>query len=616
MTTRTQRRPAASRAEGVRRPAQGRPPGTPRTPPGPKLGRPDRRMRIVAILCVLVMVGFGVQLVRIQGLDTMALAEKALQTRLVSKALPAERGQIVAADGTVLAETVNRYRLVVDQQNVQGYKAEDGTVLGARGAAEAMAPALETTPEAILPEIEGQKRWNVITTGLTAEAWRAVEDLAIPGVSAEAYPIRSYPAGAVAGNVLGFTGSDGEALSGLELAYDQQLTGQDGEQQYERSRDGDIIPLGDSNMREPVDGEGLQLTIDPDVQYNAQKQIAAQVRQNRAEWGSVVVLDTKTQRILAAAEAPSVNPNNPGATDATNRGSRIFESSIEPGSTAKAITAAALLEEGKATPASEYTVPYRWEAPNGESFRDSSPHPTQKLTLAGVLAESSNTGTLQAGQELSLEQRYDYFRKFGFGQTSDVGFPGESGGILRPADQWDGRTQLAVMFGQGLAATSLQSASAFATIANGGVRVSPSIVQGTTAADGTTTPVDPPAGERVVSEKTSQEMLRLLEGVVSDGTGTAAAVPGYRVGGKTGTAQAPAEEGGGYDGYTASFIGIAPIEDPQIVVAVVLQRPRNGYYGSTAAAPVFQNVTSYALRHLGVPPSTEEPDPYPLEWKD
>lgn len=598
------------------RPRRTQPPA--RKPPEPrsKLGSPDRRMRIVAGLCVVVMAIFGVQLVRIQGLDTMALAQKALQNRLVTKTLPADRGQITAADGTVLAETVNRYRLVVDQENVQGYKAEDGTVLGASGAAEAMAPLLDTTAEALLPDIEGRKRWNVITTGLTAEAWRAVQELAIPGVSAEAYPIRSYPAGAVAGNMLGFTGSDGAALSGLELAYDSSLTGRDGEQQYERSRDGDVIPLGDSNMRPPVDGQGLKLSLDPDIQYNAQKQIAAQVRKNRAEWGSVVVLDTRTQRILAAADAPSVNPNNPGATSADNRGSRIFEASIEPGSTAKAITAAALLEEKKSTPGSKFTVPYRWEAPNGESFRDSSPHPTQKLTLAGVMAESSNTGTLQAGDDLSLEQRYDYFRKFGFGQTSGVGYPGESAGILRKSDQWDGRTQLAVMFGQGLAATSLQSASAFATIANGGVRVPPSIVEGTIAPDGSTTPVDPPSGERVVSEKTSAEMRRILEGVVSDGTGSAAAVPGYRVGGKTGTAQAPSEKGGGYDGYTASFIGIAPIEDPRIVVAVVLQRPRNGYYGGTAAGPVFQNVTSYALRHLGVPPSTKKPDPYPLEWKD
>ncbi|GAA4285269.1 penicillin-binding protein 2 [Brevibacterium daeguense] len=571
------------------------------------------RWLIVATAAIFVMITG--QLVAIQGMDTMSLAQQALDSRLVTKPLPASRGVITAADGTVLADNAMRYRLVVDQQNVARFKDDSGNLIGAWGAAEAMAGPLDTEPGLLLPKLAGDKLWNPVADGVTAEVWHEIDELDIPGVSVEEYAIRSYPAGAVGGNLLGFVGSDGQALAGLELEYGESLQGRDGEQQYERGLSGDMIPLGDNNVTPAQNGTGLQLTIDPTIQYYAQQAIADQVKKHDAEWGSIVIEDVGTGRIITAAEAPSVDPNNPGAVDAEDRGSRIFTGMFEPGSTAKMITAAALIEEGLVTPETEFIVPDTWKAPNDEEFRDSSTHDDQKLTFAGILMNSSNTGTLLAGDELSLQQRYDYLRAFGFGQDSEIPFPGATGGILHPYQEWDGRTKYTVMFGQGMSGTALQTTSAFATIANGGVRMPQQLVSGMIDDSGKVTPAPNGSGTRVVSEDTAAQVMSMLEATVVEGTGGSAAIPGYRVGGKTGTSQAPADEGGGYDGYTASFVGVAPAEDPKLAVSVTLQRPRKGYYGGSAAAPVFSDVTGFALRHLRVPPSTAKPTLPPEKWK-
>lgn len=573
-----------------------------------------RRIAIIAVLSVIVLVITGVRLFSIQGMDSMKLAEKALENRLVTRTLPADRGQIVAADGTVLADSVSRYQLVVDQENVAQYK-KDGKLLGAWGAAEALAGPLKTDPGVLYPKLVGDKRWNPVAKGLTSETWREVDDLGILGISAEEYAVRSYPSGAVAGNLVGFLSSDGQAQAGLELSFDEQLSGKDGQQQYERGARGEIIPLGDNNIRAAKDGDGIRTTIDTNLQYYAQEAIAEQVKKNKAESGSVVVKEITTGNLVAAADAPSVDPNNPGKVDGTDRGSRIFTDVFEPGSTAKMVTAAALLDQGLVTPDQQFTVPDKWKAPNDEEFRDSSPHPDQKLTFAGILAESSNTGTILAGQALTEAQRYEYMKKFGFGSKSPIGFPAETGGILHPYQDWDGRTKYTVMFGQGVAANAIQTTDVVATIANGGVYVPSRLVDATISPSGKTIPVPPGQTTRVVSEKAADQTLAMLEGVVAEGTGKSAAVSGYRVAGKTGTAQAPAAEGGGYDGYTASFVGVIPAEDPQYAISVTLQRPRKGYYGGTAAAPVFSDVAGYAMRHYKIPPSQTEPDLPAREWK-
>lgn len=579
-----------------------------------RVADPRKRMKVLAVLAVLLIVIITGKLFYIQGMDPRQLAERALDSRLVTLTLPASRGVILAADGTVLADNAMRYRLVADQQNVGKYKNDEGVVIGAWGAAEELAEELDTDPGLLYPTLHGDRQWSVVADGITSEVWQAIKARDIPGITADEYAIRSYPAGAVGGNLLGFVGSDGQALAGLELQHDDTLRGTDGEQQYERGLSGDIIPLGDSNITPAKNGQGLQLSLDSDVQYYSQQAIAEQVKKHEADWGSVTIFDVETGRIIAAAEAPSVDPNNPSKVDAEDRGSRIFSGFFEPGSTSKMITAAALLDTGKATPTDEFVVPDTWTAPNGEKFRDSSNHPDQKLTVAGILMQSSNTGTILSGDKLSLEERYDYFSRFGFGQSSGIDFPASTRGMLHPPDEWDGRTKYTVMFGQGVAATSLQTTAAMATIANGGKKVTPQLITGTVDDSGRVTEIAPAEPERIISEQAADELMRMLEGVVVEGTGQSAQIPGYRAAGKTGTAQAPSEDGG-YDGYTASFDGAAPAEDPKIAVSVTLQRPRKGYYGGTAAAPVFSDVAGFTLRHMGVPPSTEEPDLYPGEWK-
>ena len=581
-----------------------------------RIANPKKRMLFVISFGVIALVILLGRLVAIQAMDTSQLAERALAARLVEKTLPAKRGVILAADGTVLADNAERYQLVVDQQNVARYKNDKGELVGAWGAAQAIAPILHTEAGLIYPKLNGDRLWNVVASGLTSEVWSQIRDLRIPGISVETSSVRTYPAGGLGGNLVGFVGSDGEPLAGLELSYRDTLQGTDGVEQYEKGASGDIIPLGDNNSTPAVDGTGLQLTIDPEIQLYAQDQIAQAVKEHKAEWGTVVILESQTGRILAAADAPSVDPNNPGKTKAEARGSRVFTDLFEPGSTSKMVTAAGLLETGKAQIDSQFVVPDELKLDNGEVFRDSSNHPEENLTLAGILMDSSNTGTILAGQSLTEQERYDWLQKFGFGTAGPVQFPGTSPGILHQPSAWDGRTKYTVMFGQGVAANSLQTANAFSIIANDGMYIPEQLVSGTVNSAGKVTQIPVVDGQRIVSADTAAKTRRILEAVVENGTGANAKVPDYRVGGKTGTAQAPAANGKGYDGYTASFVGIAPIENPKITVAVTLQRPRKGYYGGTSAAPVFSDVTGYTLRHLGVAPSTQKPDLPAKEWKE
>lgn len=585
----------------------------------PRLGSPDRRLRIALLAVLFVLSLFVGRLVQIQGLDASALAAEALGNRLQEHTVPAVRGDITDADGVVLAGTVERRNVTVDQRVVGEYRKRVGDsvqTVGVQGAAEDLAPLLGLEVEEVAERITGDRPFAYVAKGVTPQVWREVAALQIPGILSEPAFDRVYPAGNVAGNLLGFLGSDGTPLAGLEMTHDEVLAGTDGMRRYEQGRTGERIWTDEAAEVPPVPGGDVRLTLRRDLQWYAEQVLAEQVEEMDAEWGSVVAIDVDSGELLAFAEAPNVDPNDPASTPAEDRGTRALSDVIEPGSTAKVITAAAALEEGVTTPTEKLSVPYRYTTSNGQTFRDSSPHGVQQLTFAGVLGKSSNTGTVMVGERLSVQQRYDYLRAFGIGQPTGLNFPGETSGILHDAEDWDGRTKYAVLFGQGFSLNMLQAAQVFATIANDGVRVAPRLVAGTTDPDGTYHPAPEPESVRVVSPQTARAVREMLEGAVGeDGTGANAAVPGYRVAGKTGTAQAPKENGRGYSGYTSSFIGMAPAEDPQVVVAVTLQRPKNAHYGGTVAAPVFSDVMTYALQQLRVPPSVEEPDLPPMEWQ-
>lgn len=606
--TRSAQEPAA------RRSSSSAPPGA-RGRPDPRPAAHDRRARGFVLLVLVVLSLFAARLVQMQGLDASTLAGEALGNRLVTTTLVADRGQITDADGVVLASNVERRTITVDQTLVAQYEGstEGSGGGGIDGAAADIAAVTGQDPTAVAFALTGDARFAYVAKEVTPEVWREVQQLDVPGVYSQKTSVRSYPAGAVAGNLLGFTSAEGDGQAGLEGSLDDVLAGTDGSRNFERGRDGQMIPTGDMAEEPAVDGRNVRLTLDRDLQWYAQQRVAAQVAGSKAEWGVVYVKEVETGNILALAESPSVDPNDPGASEAVDRGSRALSDVFEPGSTAKVVTAAAVLEEGIVDPTTPFEVPYRYTTENGQTFRDSHQHGVEKRTFAGVLAESSNTGTVQAGQQLTKQQRYDYLNKFGFGQPTGLDFPGESRGILAQPQDWDGRQQFAVLFGQGVSTNALQAVDVFATIGNDGVRMAPRLVDGVAGKDGLFEEAPAAQSTPVVSPETAAAVRTMLESAVDEGTGGNAAIPGYRVAGKTGTAQAPAP--GGYSGYTGSFIGMAPADDPKIVVGVIVQRPTTGYYGGTVAAPVFKDVMSFALQDLGVPPTQTTPTPYPLTWE-
>jgi cell division protein FtsI (penicillin-binding protein 3) len=589
-------------------------------------GRPERRTAALVVVLLLLAAVFTGRLVQLQVTDAGPLAQEALGRRLAKDPVPASRGTITDRHGAVLAQDVERRDITADPKLFTGPTAREPKLLTAADAAARLAPVLGR-PEAELAELlaprrgtDGEEvRWTVLAHGVTPAVRRQVQALRIPGLSSTRDELRTYPAGTTAGNLVGYVSTDGEALAGVERAQDDVLRGTDGRRVYERGRNGQKIPLADSLDVPAVDGRDVRLTIDADLQFYAQRAATAQAAATSAAWVSVVVMQPDGQ-VLALAESGSIDPADPGATPEAERHNRSLEDVFEPGSTGKVITAAAAIEQGLATPQTQLVVPDRMLLPRGgKLIRDSHEHAPQKLTFAGVLAESSNVGTVMVGQHLSLQQRYDYLRAFGLGQQQ-LGLPGETRGLLGTPDVWDddARTPSVVLFGQGYAVNALQAAQVYATIANGGVRVQPRIIAGTTDAAGAFAPAPVPTGTRVVSETTAAQVTSMLEGVVSsEGTGMNAAVPGFRVAGKTGTAEdLAASRATGTKQYTASFIGMAPAEDPQLVVAVIVQHPDLAHhYGGVAAAPVFSDVMGYALAQGGIAPSGQPAQLPPLTWR-
>jgi cell division protein FtsI (penicillin-binding protein 3) len=559
------------------------------------------------------------RLVQIQAVDASALAEEALDNRLVQRTVPAQRGDVLDRDGEVLATSARRVTITADQQLVATWTdPDDPRRAGPRAAAARLAPVLGGDVTELAGALTGDARYAVVARDVDPATWAAVSDLRITGLFPEASSSRDYPAGSVGAAVVGFVGADGGGLAGVELAHDDVLTGTEGWVRYERSgenRGHREIPGGAAAQQPPVDGDDVVLTIDRDLQWRAEEALAAAVTGSGARSGTAVVLDARTGEILAMAAHPGFDPRDvDGAAAAGRLGNSAIAEVYEPGSTSKVLTVAAVLEDGLAVPTTPFTVPDRIERA-GRSFKDSHSHETLPLTLTGVLAESSNTGTIMASDAMSADRLWYWFDGFGLGSRTGLGLPGESGGLLPAADSWSSAQRYTVTFGQGLSVTALQMASVYQTLANDGVRVAPTVIAGHRTPAGHVVPAPTPGRDRVVSPGTAATMTRMLESVVADGgTGEAAAVPGYRVAGKTGTAERYDEGCGGYCGYTASFAGYAPAEDPRIVVSVAVQDPTRGKYGGQIAAPVFAEIMRAALAGERVPRSTVPAEPYPLRW--
>ena len=317
-------------------------------------------------------------------------------------------------------------------------------------------------------------------------------------------------------------------------------------------------------------------------------------------------MDPSTGAIIAHATAPTFNPNHTSNVSLELMRNPSVQDVYEPGSTGKVMTMAAALEEGTITPTTIFKVPYKLYRA-GKTFKDHDKHPLQHLTSTGILAVSSNTGSIQVGETLGSEKLHDYLTKFGIGSKTGSGLAGESSGLLLPVDKWSGTSAPTIAFGQGYSVTAMQATSVFATIANGGVRVSPTVIAGTSDAQGHFTPAANRQSVRAISESTASQMRLMMESVVSShGTAPSAAIEGYRVAGKTGTAQRVDPITGKYSGYTASFIGFAPADSPRYVISVTLQRPRNGHFGGVLCGPVFKKVMTFVLQSEHIAPTGTE----------
>jgi len=493
------------------------------------------------------------------------------------------------------------------------------TAEGPLDAAKILAPILGMSEAELGATLEGDQKFKYVAKNLTPEVLELVKAERISGISWESTPVRLYPNGNTAGNIIGFMA--GSATSkvdvgsgGIEQAFQKTLEGTPGSRTYEQSKYGTIIPAGIHSETAAIPGQSVVLTMDRDIQYFAEQRLARALSESGASSGAIVVTDPKTGEVLAMADSGSVDPAHPGATGAAHRGSGAVEEVFEPGSTAKVITMAAALEEGVATPTSQYVAPYKYTTPNGQEFQDAEPHADEQLTLTGVLVKSSNTGTVQIGQQMSDETRYKYMTAFGLGEKTGIGLVSESPGILHPWQDWDGRTKYVTTFGQGVSVTAVQTAQVYGIVANGGVKVAPTIVKGYDNADGTFAPKESSTPVRVISTQTASELMSMLTEVTQDGTGQAAQIPGYLVAGKTGTAQA-ADANGNMTRTVASFVGIAPADNPRVVVSVILYDPKSSIYGGEVAAPVFKDVATFALQTLRVPPSTGTLTQYPITWE-
>lgn len=573
-----------------------------------RLGAPAVRHRLLICLIMAAVLMISGRLVWVQGLDASARAQEAIDQRTVSRTIPALRGDILDRNGTTMASSVERYDLWVNQLQVDEYLqgSKDAEVKGIDAAAQELAPVLGWSVSDTKAKLTGDRGFMYLQKNVDPKVRDAIISLKIPGIGADRVADRIYPAGSVGGNILGFVGADGAALAGTEYSFDDELSGTDGKTSYERGAGGQIIPTGTQQTTPAVDGNDLVLTIDRDLQWKAQQIVAGAVDKWGATGGSAVAMNARTGEVLAMAEYPSYDPNNPTTEGGQYLGNRSISNVFEPGSTGKLFTIATALEEGTATPESQYEIPYE-QYFEGERIKDSHHHPDQRLTLAGVLKHSSNVGTVQISEKLDPQVRYDYLRAFGLGETTGVQLPAESAGIVHPPEDWTGRTRYTTAFGQGYSVNALQMVSAVGTFANDGVRVNPSLVSGVRQDDGTVRPLGQPDSTRVISSDTATTMRGLMDNDIEDGENNAS-VTGYATAGKTGTAQV------GDDGYTASFIGFAPADDPEIVVGVFVFGLDTFISGNTAAAPAFSELMTFTLQNQGIPPTGVPGREYENEW--
>ena len=566
-----------------------------------------RRIRWTLLIYGLLILLTLAQLVRIQVVHADDYADRGVQQRARTVELPSTRGRIYDREGDVLATSVSAATIYADPRVFRPSETPDGVPVPAAADPEAVAAELAPLVGLDVAELEDRltrdAHFVYLGRQLDRQVGERIQSLELPGIGVLTEPRRVYPAESLAAQVVGFTGVDGEGLQALEASYDGVLRGEPGTLVLERAPGGLAIASGVRELVPPEVGTDLVLTLDREIQHAAERAAEASIEEFDAAGASVVVLEVGTGDVLAMASAPGYDPNERTGDDRENWRNRAVTDVFEPGSTQKALTVAAALEEGLVTPSTMIDIP-EGVTIAGKRFTDASDHGEERWSLAEVMERSSNIGTIAVAQELGPERLERYLRSFGYGEPSGLNFPGQASGLLMPHEDWWGTSLPTISIGQGVAVSLVQLANAYATLANDGVSVEPRLVRGTVGDDGRLTPAAVPGEERVVSAATAQQVRDMLELAVhgEHGTGHRAQVNGYRVAGKTGTARKPDPETGGYSSqYVATFAGMAPVDDPEIVVAVMVDEPQP-YYGGVVAAPMFSEVMSAALGARQVPP--------------
>ncbi|MDZ5442750.1 penicillin-binding protein 2 [Micromonospora sp. 4G57] len=604
--------PAPRRRPGPRRPdrpAARRPSRKPRRPP--KLADPRRRLRLGTLLTLTLFAAIGIRLVFLQTVDTPAYADGGVTDRLAVVDLPAPRGAIYDRTGAPLAHSVEARYVFADPTLIKDRFATAKLLSPLLG--KPVSELADKMKQRTLPGGTTKSRFEYLARGVEIGKAKQIMALDLAGIGVHRDERREVPGGDLGANLIGFVSQDMVGLEGLEAKYDDLLQGQAGKKTYEVGQ-GDLaapIPGGYSQTTQPKPGSSLELTIDRDLQFQAQRILTARLAQTRGSVGAAVIIDVPTGEVLAQASNPTYDAADPEGSKPTDREDAATSFVVDPGSIHKAITYGAALQEGVITPDTAFPVP-NTIVKGGVTFRDTHPANGQKMSIPGMLAYSSNVGTIKIAGELGRDRLIDYQKRFGLGQPTGEGMPGEASGRLLPADQWSGSAYGSVPIGHSVDATPLQMAAAYAAVANDGTYVQPHLIKEVIGPDGKRTPGPTPVTRSVLSPQNAATLRTMLEAVTTvDGpegtaTGLAAAVPGYRVAGKTGTGLRYVD-GEQQPGEVGSFIGMAPAEHPRYVVAVFVWSP--GGEGGAVAAPAFREMMGYTLRHYRVPPSATSKSP-------
>ena len=566
-----------------------------------------------------------VQLLWIQGIDAPALSAQSASQRTTTIVDPATRGSITDRDGKPIAFTMEAKALTFQPQRVrvelEEAKAKDPSAPEpddridaiAAGVADALSGVV--TEKDLIAKMTGSSSFEYLVRSVDPAVAASIAE-EFPEVGLERQDIREYPGGALAANVVGATGWDGHGLLGLEDSMDPVLAGTDGSRTYDRGSDGAVIPGSWRDQQPAIDGSTVELTLNSDIQYQVQQQVQQAKNLSGAKNASAVVLDAKTGQVLAMSNDGTFDPsigvgNNPADAQ---MGNLAVSSPFEPGSVNKIVTAAAAIEDGLTRPDEVLQVPGSITMA-GATVKDAWDHGVAPYTTTGVFGKSSNVGTLMLAQRVGEDRYADMLQKFGLGQRTEVGLPGESAGSVPARDQWSGGTFANLPIGQGLSMTLLQMTGMYQAIANDGVRIPPRIVSATVGRDGTRTETPQPEGVQVVSPETARTVRDMFRSVTQNdtgdqrGTGVQAGIEGYQVSGKTGTAQQVDPNCKCYSNssYWITFAGIAPADDPRYVIGIMLDAPTRSADGSggQSAAPLFHSIASWMLQRDAVPLSAE-----------